>query len=112
MFATDENKALVANFIRRISGLGSTQHMPALRMAVGMSPDVIFFLTDAQYPQLKEDELRKVERLNRAAASINTIEFGTGATFRSNNFLVRLAKQNHGQHTYKDVTRFGGHSSK
>ena len=104
IFGEDKNKQLAENFIRGISADGGTDHMQALRMALGLAPDVIFFLTDADDPQLTADELNRIARLNRGTV-INAIEFGVGPPAGRANFLVRLAQQNGGQHAYVDVTR-------
>jgi hypothetical protein len=69
-----------------------------------MGPDVIFFLTDAGEPQLTARELADLRRKNRAESIINTIEFGAGPFQGGENFLMRLAQQNRGQHVYVDVT--------
>ena len=84
---------------------GSTRHLPALKMALALRPDVIFFLTDADEPQLTDDELRQVQRWNQATA-INAIEFGFGPQSRRVTFLVRLAQENGGQHAYVDISGF------
>ena len=41
----------------------------------------------------------------RHETSINTVEFGIGPSRGEDNFLVKLARQNHGRHAYVDVTR-------
>jgi hypothetical protein len=106
MFGTDRDKRLAENFVRGIVANGGTRHMDALKMALALSPDVIFFLTDADEPQMTEAELAEVRRLNgRVGASIHTIEFGSGPISDSNNFLVKLARQNGGRHGYVDVSR-------
>jgi Ca-activated chloride channel family protein len=70
-----------------------------------MTPDVVFFLTDAEQPQLSASELAEVRRLNRGESVINTIEFGSGTFPGGENFLIRLARQNRGRHVYVDVTK-------
>jgi hypothetical protein len=70
-----------------------------------MRPDVIFFLTDAAEPQLTPRELTDIQRRNRSEATIHSIEFGSGPFRGGDNFLVRLARQNHGQHVYVDITK-------
>lgn len=75
-----------------------------LVLALGMSPDVIFFLTDAAEPQLTPSELAEIRRRNRSEATINSIEFGSGPRPRGENFLMRLARENHGKHVYVDVS--------
>ncbi|HMC10775.1 MAG TPA: hypothetical protein VKH44_05775, partial [Pirellulaceae bacterium] len=81
-------------------------HVQALRKALQMRPDVVFFLTDANEPQLRADDLHKVRQFNQGT-SINAIEFGVGPPQPRYNFLQQLAAENGGQHTYVDVTRLG-----
>jgi hypothetical protein len=105
LFGDDQSKRLAENFVRGVVADGGTRHMEALKLALGMTPDVIFFLTDAEEPQLTPAELAEIERLNkRVGATINTIEFGSGPYNGSNNFLVRLARMNGGRHGYVDVS--------
>ena len=104
VFGTEGAKQEATEFVYGVNATGGTRHLDALRLALGMKPDVIFFLTDADEPRLSEGELQRIRSLNRGA-TINTIEFGYGPQHDSNNFLVRLAKQNAGQHVYVDVRR-------
>lgn len=105
LFASEENKRLAADFIERISPAGGTRHLEAIKLALGMKPDVIFFLTDAAEPQLTPRELVEIKRRNRAEATIHSIEFGSGPFQGGDNFLVRLARQNGGKHVYVDITK-------
>jgi hypothetical protein len=73
-------------------------------LALRLVPDVVFFLTDAAYPQLTNAELDEVRRSN-AGTVIHTIEFGAGPQMGGDNFLMKLARQNDGRHTYVDVTQ-------
>lgn len=103
---TDTTKRQAEQFIRGIVGAGGTRHMEALRMALGMQPDVVFFLTDAAEPRLSPGELAEIQRSNRAiGASIHAIEFGAGPSQGGSNFLTELAGQNGGQHQYVDISR-------
>ncbi|MEX2026162.1 MAG: hypothetical protein WEH44_02660, partial [Pirellulaceae bacterium] len=86
VFANDDGKRQAAGFVGRITASGSTRHMEALTMALNLRPDVIFFLTDADEPQLSPGELAKIRRLNHGT-SINTIEFGAGTPSGAVNFL-------------------------
>ena len=72
-----------------------------------MGPDVLFFLTDANEPVLSPGDIAELGRRNRAGAIINCIEFGVGPFSGGDNFLMRLARQNRGQHVYVDVTALG-----
>ena len=104
VFGEDKNKRLAEEYIRNMTADGGTDHMLAINLALGLAPDVVFFLTDADDPQLTAAELAQIERRNRGIV-FNTIEFGAGPQRSGNNFLVRLARQNGGQHAYVDVTR-------
>jgi hypothetical protein len=106
-FATERSKQLATKFIGGITADGGTDRMTALRAAVAMQPDVIFFLTDADDP-MPDSEVAEVVQLNRRAnAAICTIQFGEGAQPSSDNFLVELAKQSGGQYGYVDTTKLG-----
>ncbi len=104
LYATDRNKELAARFVRGMTADGGTEHEGALLAAIALRPDVIFFLTDADEPRLWPSQL---ERLRRRAAgiTIHAIEFGFGPQQNPRNFLVQLAEQNGGRHTYIDVSQ-------
>ena len=99
-FATDRNKQLAANFVGGITADGGTDRMVALHEAIATSPDVIFFLTDADDP-ISASELAEIGRSNRKAqAAICVIEFGRNAAPSHDNFLMRLASGSGGQYGY------------
>lgn len=99
-----ENKTLAKRFVDSIEASGGTEHLGALKKALDMGPDVIFFLTDADQPKLTFGELQKIRQWNRGT-TIHAIEFGAGPQFEADNFLMKLARQNGGQHAYVDVRR-------
>lgn len=104
-FATDRNKSLAEKFVGGITADGGTDRLQALRAAIAMQPDVIFFLTDADDP-MPPSELADIERLNRrTSATICTIEFGSGRQKAPANFLSELARASSGQYGYVDTTR-------
>ncbi len=110
LFGDSQTKRLAQNFVRGIIAAGGTKHLEALKLALGMSPDVIFFLTDADEPQLSPAELEQIRQRNgRVGATINTIQFGAGPNQGGMNFLMRLANMNGGQHVYVDVTGLPAH---
>ncbi len=104
VFGTDQNKYLARKFVGSITADGATRHEEALEMAMRLAPDVIFFLTDADQPQLSAKQLAHIAQRNRGTL-INAIEFGYGSQSDGDNFLVRLARQNGGQHVYVDVSQ-------
>ena len=102
--ADEATKDNARRFVGGITASGSTNHEAALKAALDLNPDVIFFLTDAEEPQLTQYQLSRVQRLN-GGASICAIEFGIGPEPSGDNFLKQLARQNGGRHGYVDVTR-------
>lgn len=104
VFADEAGKRLAASFIGGIFADGGTDHMQALAMALKLAPDVLFFLTDADEPQLHSEDFRRIRALNRGTV-IHAIEFGVGPPRGRDSFLARLAAENGGQHAYVDVTR-------
>jgi len=105
--ATAINRTLARQFIAGIQPTLGTDHMPALKLALDLKSDVIFFLTDAGEPFLDAGDLNKLRKLNGGRARINCIEFGEGRTRSPVNFLTKLARQNGGKYQYYDVTEFG-----
>jgi len=97
-------KRSAERFVQSVTADGATQHMDALRMALNLRPDVIFFLTDADEPQMTQSELSRITRLNRGS-TIHTIEFGFGPSRGGSNFLALLARSNGGQHVYVDISK-------
>lgn len=104
VFGTEQSKELARRFVEGIVADGGTEHEPALELALAMSPDVIFFLTDADHPALSPAQLLRIQRKNRGAA-IHTIEFGLGPATGADNFLARLARENNGKYVYIDISR-------
>jgi hypothetical protein len=106
VFGNEQNKNLARRFVRSITASGATRHLEALELALRMSPDVIFFLTDADEPRMTPADLAHIAQMNRGA-TINAIEFGYGPQINSENFLAKLARQNGGKHVYVDVSQLG-----
>ena len=103
VWGDEEGKTMARDFVLSIRADGGTRHIDALRLALNMAPDVIFFLTDADEPRMTPDELARIRRLN-GNTSINAIEFGFGPSTGRDNFLKRLARDNNGQHAYVDIS--------
>jgi hypothetical protein len=103
-FANDAGKNKAESFIGSILADGGTRHVEALELALSLRPDVIFFLTDAEDPKLSATQLADIRRRN-SGTSINAIEFGSGPASSGQNFLKRLAEQNHGNYGYVDVSK-------
>ena len=107
-WANDRGKTLARRFVASITAVGGTEHMDALTMALGMRPDILFLLTDANEPQLSAQQLQEIRRQNSGTTAIHIIEFGYQAASTRDNFLKRLARQNGGRHAYVEISRLGG----
>ena len=79
--------------MRGIVADGGTRTRKPCGWRIKLQPDVIFFLTDADQPELSPPQLEKIHRTNNGRCSINTIEFGLGPPIHNDNFLVRLAAE-------------------
>ncbi|MCG8649530.1 MAG: VWA domain-containing protein, partial [Pirellulales bacterium] len=91
-------------YVDSVTAFGGTEHAAALKLALRMSPDVIFFLTDARIPRLSGSELREIQRrADQVGASIHAIEFGAEPAAPADSFLRDLAAMNNGQYQYIDV---------
>jgi hypothetical protein len=106
VFGNDRNKVLANKFIDVMYADGGTRHLDALKMALSMSPDVIYFLTDADRPALTPSELDEIHRRNRSGTIIHAIKFGTTPQINEENFMTKLARQNGGKYVYIDVRSF------
>ena len=95
-------------YVQSIQAFGGTKHKGALLMALRMSPDVIFFLTDAHIPRLSSVELNLIRnRTEGSGTTIHAIEFGSRGGPAADSFLKDLAAMNNGQYQYVDVRRLG-----
>lgn len=105
-FATERNKKLATDFVSAVKADGGTDRVLALKHALALRPDVIFFLSDADRP-MSAEELDKIAELNeRTGAKICAIEFGHGAPPTGKSSLDTLAKANGGQYIYIDTDKF------
>ena len=92
------------SYVDAIKAFGGTEHYEALRMALRMGPDVVFFLTDARVPRLSAVQLANVKQLaDRAGTTIHSIEFGTESAASPDSFLRQLAADNRGEYRYISV---------
>lgn len=105
--ATDFNRSAARDFVVRETPRAGTNHMLALRTALMLNPDVIYFLTDAKQPVLRTPDLSDIDELNQGRCRIHCIEFGAGPDLKNDNFLRKLSRQNGGRFQYRDVDQFG-----
>lgn len=102
-YATEINRTFARQFISNQQPELSTLHKPALVRALRQAPDVIFFLTDGDVPELHKDDLQDLKRQNRNNTQIHVIEFGKDAKLGPMNWLEQLAKDHNGTYRYRDV---------
>jgi von Willebrand factor type A domain len=103
MMATAMNKSRVQTQLEAVSPLGGTDHMLALREALKLKPEVIFFLTDAELISNSDiDEILTEVGPTR----IQAVEFGFGMSLGQRTPLSRLATTTGGAYRYIDVSRF------
>lgn len=105
-FANPQTKQRALRFVETISADGGTEHEEALKLAIRLRPDVIFFLTDGDDPKLTRPQLDRIQRM-AAGITINAIEFGSGPRPEGESFLATLAEENDGQYVYVDITKLG-----
>jgi hypothetical protein len=102
MTATGTNKARVRAQLEQIGPYGGTDHVLAFRSALKMKPEVIFFLTDADW--MARTDAMDIRR-EAGKTRILAVEFGIGPAIRSSAPLRWLAEETGGSYKYID-TRF------
>ena len=101
--ATSRNLRLAENFIKGIQPEAGTDRFAAVKLAMSFKPDVVFLLTDADETEINAKQLFEIRRANKRGMIIHSVEFGVGADLTKDSFLKKLAKQNNGSHTYRDL---------
>ena len=100
-YATDVNKQLAVHEIDRIASDSGTDHKPALLEALSLKPDVVYFLTDGDEPELSPADVRDIAD-HRNDATIHVIAFDDGSqTSVTPIWLQKLAQQGQGQ--YREI---------
>ena len=77
--------------------------MLALRTALGLKPEVVFFLTDADL--MTNNDVNEI-LAESGGSRIQAVEFGRGSDLGLETPLRRLATTTGGTYRYIDVTRF------
>lgn len=98
--ASDENLLSAEAFIDSIRADGGTYRRAALKQALLMQPDVIYFLTDADAAMSGNDLLQAIKLARRNKIAIHTIEFGVMPNPMQENFLKQLARFTKGAYVY------------
>lgn len=102
--ANEINKEKAIRFIQAIKPQGGTEHIPGLKMGLSFKPDVVFFLTDAAEPAMRESQLLDVQSLaDRGMTTIHTIQFNSGPQTNDGGWIRVLAEMNRGTYRYVDI---------
>lgn len=105
-FANRASKDRAVRFIESIVADGNTRHDEAMKLAIKLRPDVIFFLTDGDEPKLTRRDLDTIRRM-ASGITIHAIEFGPGPQAEAPGFLATLAEENGGKYVYVDLSKRG-----
>jgi hypothetical protein len=89
--ASQENRQAARLLVEKIQPEGGTEHAPALRRALALRPEVIFFLTDAD--DLQASDIADLTRFNQGRTQVHAIGLRSDA---GRNPLQVLAQQNGG----------------
>ncbi len=100
--ASAARKAQARRLIEGLRAEGGTDHLAALKRALLLRPDAIFFLTDAD--DLTEAQVRDVTRFNRGWTAIHTVELSRSPRDAAPRPLQMLAAQNRGIYRSVDLT--------
>jgi hypothetical protein len=91
----------VEHALRDLEPIGATDHGRALREALGLRPDVLFFLTDAD--DLTQEHLRVAAQSNRGGTVIHVIELTTRHRGRPAMPMQVLARDHRGTYHAVDL---------
>lgn len=103
VFATPENKAALKRWAMRISKDTGRAPYDALRFALTLKPDVIFLLSDGEFPQGIEDlliEENVVTNLFGDSKPVSIVHTIAYFSEEGESRMRRIAKQNQGQYRY------------
>jgi hypothetical protein len=103
MAATPGNKTRVRSLLSGVLPNGGTDHKLALRTALAMKPEVIFFLTDADW--MARDDVEEILAI-RGQTRIRGIEFGLVSALGGSSQLKALTKATGGSYRYINVSNF------
>ena len=104
MPATAANKARVRSLLSTVEASQGTDHMLALRAALALKPEVLFFLTDADL--MNRQEVGQILAI-AGKTRIQAVEFGLSGGLSGSAPLKDLARSTGGSYRYIDVNSFG-----
>ncbi|MEM6471629.1 MAG: hypothetical protein AAF802_18865 [Planctomycetota bacterium] len=103
VYATPDNKQRLGRWARSISMDRGRAPYDALPFALELRPDVIFLLSDGEFPQRIEDMLKEINRVNNLFGDDGPISIIHTIGYHSREGetrMKRIAEQNGGQYRY------------
>ena len=102
--ATQENKTRTARLLDTLRPEGGTDHVRALKQALTLNPQIIYFLTDAD--ELKPQQVQELTQRNQRGSNsrIHCIELSSGSAPRGITPMQTLARDNRGEYRTVDVS--------
>jgi hypothetical protein len=96
LLAVPENKRKAYDFLDKTAPHGSSDPIPGLRLAFATNPQLMYLLTDGDFPNNAQiiEELKKLNANKKT--KINTIAFGGEAGDDYHKFLDQIAKEHGG----------------
>jgi hypothetical protein len=104
--ATEENQQWAARFLAALVAEGGTDHRSALRQALALQSDVVYFLTDAD--DLQANDVQALTQLNHGRSAIHAIELNLSNRDRRAMPMHVLASGNGGRYQAVDVLMASG----
>ena len=102
MTANEDNLRKTQKWLEDVTPIGSTNPIPAIEKAFTFAPDVVYFLSDGEFNNLKTyDEVIAAVRKGNVGkrAVVNTILFET-ADAEATRAMERIAAENGGAYTF------------
>ncbi len=93
--ANPENRRRAAQFLSSALSEGGTRALPALKRALTLKSDVIFFLSDAE--DMSDRDVREITHLNAGRTEIQVVVLEEARHENQNSVLSMLAHSNRGK---------------
>jgi hypothetical protein len=96
LLATPESKRRAYDFLDKTAPHGSSNPLPGIRLAFSIQPQLIYMLTDGDFPN-NDEIIQEIRKLNASKkVKINTIAFGNDPEQNFHKFLKQIADENGG----------------
>jgi hypothetical protein len=93
LMASPDNKRKAYDFLENVTAAGSTDPIPGLELALKGRPQLIYLLTDGDFPD-NDAVIKRLKELNKGiGAKINTIAFVSGRDKAADQSFEKVLKQ-------------------